>query len=77
MKTTLFKVKCVDDSASHGYLTAGQEYEVIEVLEPDTMGLINTRGEHKGAITNNEETVYQLAKQPFARWDASRFETVN
>jgi len=77
MKPTLFKVKCIDASASHGYLTVGNEYEVIEVLAPDTMGLINTRGKHKGKITNNEDVVYYLANQGFARWDASRFETIN
>lgn len=77
MKPTIFKVKCIDDSASHGYLSVGAEYEVIEVIEPDTMELINTRGENKGEITNNKEVVYHLAKQPFARWDASRFETIN
>lgn len=73
---TLFKVRCVDDSASRGYLTVGNEYEVVEVLAPNTMGLINTRGKHEGEITNNEEVVYYLANQGFARWDASRFETI-
>lgn len=77
MRAVLFKVKCVDADNSHGYLTVGNEYEVIEVVAPDTMGLINTRGAHKGEITNNEEAVYHLANQGFARWDASRFETIN
>ena len=77
MKVVLFKVKCVDADNSYGYLTVGNEYEVIEVVAPDTMGLINTRGKHEGKITNNEEVVYHLANQSFARWDASRFETIN
>mgnify|MGYP003351777602 FL=1 len=74
------KVKCIDAANTYDCLEEGAIYEVVEVIQPMGMRLINTRGKGKGEITPNKETVYHLKGDSrlvsAGRWDVSRFVTV-
>jgi len=74
------KVKCIDASNTYDCLEEGVIYEVVEVIQPMGIPLVNTRGKDKGEVTPNEEFVYHLTgnspRVSAGRWDVSRFVTV-
>jgi hypothetical protein len=74
------KVKCIDATNTYDCLEEGAIYEVVEVIQPMGIPLVNTRGKLKGEVTPNQEFVYHLKGDSrlvsAGRWDVSRFVTV-